>query len=65
VIDGRTWLMGWSVPELAEKATKLLGEPGTRTRLGEAGRERVLENFVITRHVQRYLAFFSSLLCCY
>jgi len=65
VIDGQTGLTGWSVPELAEKAARLLSEPGTRAKLGEAGREHVLENFVITRHVQRYLAFFFSLICGY
>jgi len=65
VIDGQTWLTGWSVPELAEKAARLLSEPDARARLGEAGREHVIENFVVTRHAQRYLAFFSSLLCGY
>ncbi|MEZ0345537.1 MAG: glycosyltransferase [Infirmifilum sp.] len=62
VIDGVTGYTAWSVEDLAEKASQLLADPEARRRLGEAGRTRVLENFVITRHIQRYLEFFTRLL---
>ncbi|QOJ79172.1 glycosyltransferase [Infirmifilum lucidum] len=62
VIENVTGLTGWSPEELSEKVLHLLRNPEDRARLGRAGREHVLENFVITRHTQRYLSFTYSLL---
>ncbi|MEM0093847.1 MAG: glycosyltransferase [Thermofilum sp.] len=62
VLDGVTGLTAWSVEELAERALLLLKSEELRRKLGDAGREHVRQNFVITKHVGRYLTLFSSLL---
>ncbi|ABL78987.1 glycosyltransferase [Thermofilum pendens] len=62
VVDGVTGFTAWSVQELAERVKALLADNQLRGRLGEAGREHVRRNFVITQHVKRYLSFFGELL---
>ena len=62
VVEGITGLTGWSIDELAERVLLLLHDPKLRESLGSAGKEHVKRNFVITRHVQRYLTLFSKLL---
>jgi glycosyltransferase involved in cell wall biosynthesis len=46
---------------LAEAVCRLLREPELRRRMGEAGRERVLEKFTIEGIVSQTLAVYSSL----
>lgn len=46
--------------ELAERMTRLLRDPELRARLGEAGRQRVLEEFVVERAVEPLVERFSD-----
>lgn len=62
VLDGVTGLTGWSAEELAGKVLLLLRNEKLRIKLGETGREHVKQNFVITKHVARYLSLFIKLL---
>jgi trehalose synthase len=62
VIDGKTGLTARSIPEAAERVKYLLQHPEIARRLGEAGREHVRKNFLITRHLSDYLRIYSSLL---
>ncbi|MGQ9602205.1 MAG: glycosyltransferase [Candidatus Bipolaricaulia bacterium] len=62
VIDGRTGLLVNSIPEAADRVKHLLRRPELARELGEAGREHVRKNFLITRHLRDYLRIYSSLL---
>jgi glycosyltransferase involved in cell wall biosynthesis len=44
-----------SVDNLAETLTRLLSDPGALERMGQAGRERVLEWYTWDRVVDRFL----------
>jgi glycosyltransferase involved in cell wall biosynthesis len=62
VIDGKT---GLTVPpgdpkRLAEAICRLLGDPQMAQRLGEQGREWVLNNFSVERLIQRTEGFYSE-----
>jgi trehalose synthase len=61
VIDGETGYLVNSAEECAEGVLKLLDEPELAERLGQAGREHVRQNFLITRYLRDYLALFASL----
>jgi len=61
VIDGRTGFLVNSVEEAAKKTLYLLEHPKEAKRLGLNGRERVRENFIITKHLERYLDLLSSI----
>ncbi|MBI4636032.1 MAG: glycosyltransferase family 4 protein [Candidatus Rokubacteria bacterium] len=63
VVDGETGLL---VPHddpkaWAEALSRLLGDPGLRTRLGRAGRERALSRFSARRHVEGVEAVYAEL----
>jgi glycosyltransferase involved in cell wall biosynthesis len=47
---------------LAEAVDRLLADPGLRTRMGEAGRERVSELFSVDRMVDEHVALYRELL---
>jgi sugar transferase (PEP-CTERM/EpsH1 system associated) len=64
VMDGETGLLVPSRnPEaLAEKLLLLIRDRGLRTRLGQAGRERILRHFSISTTAQRYEDMYECLL---
>jgi N,N'-diacetylbacillosaminyl-diphospho-undecaprenol alpha-1,3-N-acetylgalactosaminyltransferase len=64
VIPGET---GFLVPprnveELARAIQKLVEDPALRQRMGQAGRERVVQHFAVERVVERYLELYAELL---
>ncbi|WP_457751334.1 glycosyltransferase [Thermococcus sp.] len=61
VIDGVTGFLVKDVEEAAEKAIYLLQHPEASKEMGVKARDRVKENFLITKHVERYLDLLSSL----
>lgn len=60
IVDGKTGFLVKSVEEAAEKALYLLRHPDVADEMGANGRERVRENFIITRHLERYLDLLNS-----
>ncbi len=61
VIDGVTGFLVNSVEEAAEKTLYLLRNPKEAKEMGKKGREHVLRNFLITRHLKEYLRLFVQL----
>jgi len=61
VIDGETGFLVESVEECAEKTLYLLTHPEEAERMGQAAREHVRCNFLITRHLRDYLQLFHAL----
>ncbi|AKG39296.1 glycosyl transferase family 1 [Infirmifilum uzonense] len=62
VIHGVTGYTASTVQDLAQHVESLLENAGLRKSMGEAGREHVRRNFVITRHVYRYLSLLAKFL---
>ena len=60
IVDGQTGFLVSSVEQCAERAARLLADPGLRERLGEAGRERVRERFLTLRELEDYLALMTK-----
>ena len=56
VIDGESGLLAHSVDGAAFQIRSLLGQPELRRKLGDAAREYVRRNFLITRHLRDYLS---------
>jgi len=61
VIDGITGFLVNTVEEAAEKTLYLLRNPGEAKEMGKRGREHVLRNFLITKHLKNYLSLFIQL----
>ena len=61
IIDGATGFLTNTVQETAEKTIYLLKHQNEAGKMGEKGREHVLKNFLITRHLKDYLKLFSRL----
>ncbi|MDH5713914.1 MAG: glycosyltransferase, partial [Candidatus Bathyarchaeota archaeon] len=61
VIDGVTGFLVNTVGEAAEKTLYLLRNPEEAREMGEKGREHVLKNFLITKHLKDYLKLFVRL----
>ena len=61
VIDGVTGFLVNTVEEAAEKTLYLLRNPEEAREMGEKGREHVLKNFLITKHLKDYLKLFVRL----
>jgi glycosyltransferase involved in cell wall biosynthesis len=61
VIDGETGALVpvGDAPAVADGLTRLLGDPATRARLGEAGRARALSEFSVTRMSEATLAVYA------
>ncbi|HKY49999.1 MAG TPA: glycosyltransferase [Candidatus Limnocylindria bacterium] len=59
--DGVSGYLVSSVEEAAERVMELLRDPALRRRTAEAGRERVRENFLITRDLRDQLRLVASL----
>ncbi len=55
IIDGRTGFLVRDAGEASEKALYLLRHKDVSMKLGRNAKERVLDEFVITRHLERYL----------
>jgi trehalose synthase len=61
VINGKNGFLVNSMEDAAEKTVYLLKNPEEAERMGKEGRRHVLDNFLITRHLEDYLKLFSSL----
>jgi len=61
VINGVTGFLVNNIEEAAEKTIYLLKNPKKAKRMGEKGKEHVLNNFLITRHLADYLRMFAEL----
>ena len=61
IIDGESGFLVRDVEEAAEKATYLLRNPQKAEEMGRNAMERVKENFLITKHLERYLELMNSL----
>lgn len=61
IIDGVTGYLVRSVEETAGRCVELLRDPDLRRRMGEAGRERVREKFLITRDLRDQLELVRDL----
>jgi trehalose synthase len=62
VINGVNGFLIKSVNEATEKTVHLLEHRELREKMGEKGREHVLKNFLITRHLKDYLELFTQLI---
>ena len=49
------------VEEAAEKTLYLLEHSREAKEMGKKGKKRVKENFLVTKHLKKYLEFFTSL----
>lgn len=61
VINGVTGFLVNTVDEAAEKTLYLLRNPKEAKEMGKRGREHVLRNFLITKHLKDYLNLFIQL----
>jgi trehalose synthase len=61
VVDGETGFLVNSVEEAAEKTRYLLKNPLVARQMGAKGIQHVMNNFLITRHLEDYLRLFSSM----
>jgi trehalose synthase len=61
VIDGVNGFLVNNIQEAAEKTLYLLKHKEEAKKMGAKGKEHVLKNFLITRHLEDYLRLFSSL----
>jgi trehalose synthase len=61
VVDGENGFLVSSVEEAAQKTLYLIKNPSEAARMGKEGKNHVLKNFLITRHLEDYLRLFNSL----
>ncbi len=61
VINGITGFLVNTVEEAAEKTLYLLRNPNEAKEMGKKGRDHVLRNFLITKHLKDYLNLFIRL----
>jgi len=61
IVHGENGFLVNSVKEAAEKTLYLLKHPIEAKKMGMKGKEHVLKNFLITRHLEDYLKLFNSL----
>lgn len=59
--DGTTGFLANTIEEAAKKTLYLLKNPERAKEMGKEGREHVLRNFLITRHLKDYLELFIQL----
>ena len=62
VINGVNGFLIKDVKEAAEKTLYLIEHRELREKMGKKGREYVLKNFLITRHLKDYLELFTQLI---
>lgn len=61
IINGQTGYLINRVPKCAERVLYLLQHPRVAKRMGQAGREHIRDNFLITRYLRDYLRVFRYL----
>lgn len=61
IIDGETGFLIRDVNEAAEKAIYLIKHPEVAREMGRKAKERVKGNFIITKHLERYLNLLAKL----
>ncbi len=61
VVDGVTGYLIHSIEGTAYRIRQLLHNPALCRRMGEAGREHVRRNFLITTHIKNYLALWIAM----
>ncbi len=61
IIDGQTGYLVNSIEEAAEKTVYLLNHREEAKEMGRRGKDHVLRNFLITRHLEDYLKLFGRL----
>ncbi|MEE9163650.1 MAG: glycosyltransferase, partial [Thermoplasmata archaeon] len=61
VLDGQTGFLVNDFEGSVDRILRLLGDEGLRRQMGEAGRDHVHKNFLITRHLMDYLRLFTRL----
>ncbi|MBS0647930.1 MAG: glycosyltransferase [Verrucomicrobia bacterium] len=62
VIDGQTGLLVSAVKETASQINFLMQNAEVVQELGNRGKQHVLQNFLITRHLREYLTVIAQLL---
>ena len=60
--EGETGFLVRSVEECAARIKHILKNPSLGRKIGEAGKDHVRRNFLITRHMEDYLDLFNELL---
>jgi trehalose synthase len=60
VINGENGFLINSVEEAAERTLFILRNPAEAARMGKEGKDHVLKNFLITRHLEDYLRLLNS-----
>jgi trehalose synthase len=58
--DGVNGFLVDTVKEAAARIVQLVKDEALRRRLGEAGRETVLQRFLLSRNLEQYLDLFSA-----
>lgn len=61
IVDGETGFLIRDVNEAAEKAIYLIKHPEVVREMGRKAKERVRGNFIITKHLERYLDLLAKL----
>jgi len=61
IVDGETGFLIRDVNEAAEKAIYLIKHPEVAREMGRKAKERVRGNFIITKHLERYLDLLAKL----
>jgi len=61
ILHGKTGFLVNNIEEAAEKTLYLLKHPSIAKKMGKEGREHVLKNFLITKHLSNYLKLLKSL----
>lgn len=61
IVDGESGFLVKDVNEAIEKTLYLLKHPEVGKKMGKKAKERVKENFLITKHLERYLDLLNSL----
>jgi len=61
IIHGENGFLVNNVQETAEKTLYLLKHPTEAKKMGAKGKEHILKNFLITRHLEDYLKLFGAL----
>ncbi|USH00763.1 glycosyltransferase [Thermococcus argininiproducens] len=60
IVDGETGFLVKDINEAVEKSIYLLRHPEVAKTMGEKAKKRVKENFIITKHLERYLDILNS-----
>ncbi|PLV59124.1 glycosyltransferase [Thermotoga sp. KOL6] len=62
VKHGENGYLAWTKEELADYVKKLLKDERLRKELGENGKKTVVDNFIITVHLENYLRMFLEIM---